>query len=73
MEKFGYALMDIVSEVSKVVTRLDLPDKALVFLLNQLSNIELRLSHGGNERLQLGALIGAFIVFRDMMSSSTKS
>jgi hypothetical protein len=37
--------------------------------MDKLSNIEYRLSHGVNEKLQLGSLVGAFIVARNMLSS----
>ena len=47
-----------------------LPDAVAGHLLDRLSTIEFRLSHGGNEKLQLGALVGAFIIARSMMSSS---
>lgn len=68
IDEFGYALTDIVTEVAKIIGRKDLPDGAMAFIMDKLSNIELRLSHGGSEKLQLGALVGAFVVLRQMMT-----
>lgn len=65
---FGYALCDIVTELSLLVLKLDLPDAVMTTLLDKLSNIEYRLSHGVSEKLQLGALVGAFVIARDMMT-----
>eukprot|EP01031_Cornospumella_fuschlensis_P038800 gene38800-47188_t len=56
IDEFGYALTDIVTEINKIILTRQLPDQGMAFILDKLSNIELRLSHGGNERLQLGAL-----------------
>jgi replication factor C subunit 3/5 len=65
---FGYALCDIITELSSLVMTLDLPDAVIAYLLDKLSNIEHRLSHGVSEKLQLGSLVGAFIISRDMMT-----
>ena len=65
---FGYALCDIVTEISRLVMRLDLPDAVVAFLMDKMSGIEHRLSHGVSEKLQLGAFVGAFIIARDMMT-----
>lgn len=65
---FGYALSDITRELSVIVTNTELPDAAMAYLLDKLSTIEFRLSHGASEKMQLAALVGAFIVARSMMS-----
>lgn len=49
-----------------------LPDLVSSHLLDKLSTIEFRLSHGGSEKLQLGALVGAFIIARSMMTPAAK-
>ena len=49
---------------------LELPDEVIAHLLDKLSNIEYRLSHGVSEKLQLGSLVGAFTIAREMMSNS---
>lgn len=46
-----------------------MPDPALAFIIDKLSTIEYRLSHGVNEKLQIGAMVGAFVVARTMMSA----
>lgn len=66
---FGYALCDIVRETSLLVASLDLHDKVVAYVLDKLSNIEYRLSHGVSEKLQLGAFVGVFTVARQMLSS----
>jgi len=45
-----------------------MPDEAEAFLIDRLSTLEYRLSHGVSEKLQLGALVGAFVIARTMMS-----
>lgn len=68
IDEFGYAVTDIITEISKIISKKKLPDQALAFMLGKLSDIEMRLSHGANEKMQLGALVGAFVVMREMMS-----
>jgi hypothetical protein len=48
--------------------RLDLPDAVMAHLLDRMSSIEHRLSHGVSDKIQLGGLVGAFVVARDMMT-----
>jgi len=66
--EFGYALSDIVTELFAKVSLLVLPDKVIAHLIDRLSGIELRLSHGVNEKLQLGALVGSFVSARNMLT-----
>jgi len=66
--EFGYALCDIITELAQLVTQTMLPDAAEAFLVDRLSTLEHRLSHGVNEKLQLGALVGAFVVARSMLT-----
>ena len=65
---FGYALSDIVTSLSTIVSSTELPDEVLGYLLDKLSSVEYRLSHGASDKLQLGALVSAFTVARSMMS-----
>jgi replication factor C subunit 3/5 len=67
INEFGYASTDILTEISKKIQEYELPDPVLGYLLDKLSNCELRLSHGASERLQLGSFVGAFIIARNMM------
>ena len=61
LKEKGYSLSEIVSLLcEKVLYESDICGKRLGILLDQFSNIEYNLSEGGSERLQLGALVGAF-------------
>jgi len=68
--EFGYALTDIVLSLCKQLKEIELPDAVLAHLMDKLSNIEHRLSHGVNEKLQLGALVGAFVSARIMIKGA---
>jgi hypothetical protein len=65
---FGYALCDIATELSVLVTRTQLPDAVTAHLLDKLSNVEYRLSNGVSEKVQVGALVGAFTIARAMLT-----
>ena len=52
-----------------MVTEAELPDEAMGHILDRLSTIEFQLSHGASEKLQIGALVGAFVVARTMMTA----
>lgn len=43
---------------------IELPPEVMVHLMDEMSNTEERLAHGGSERLQLGSLVGAFATAR---------
>lgn len=51
-------------ELALKVLEIELPPEVMVHLLDEMSNTEERLSHGGSERLQLGSLVGAFATAR---------
>ncbi len=53
---YGYALCDIITEISILIVDITLPNAVLAFIVDKLSTIEYRLSHGVNEKLQIGAL-----------------
>ncbi|CAM9590378.1 unnamed protein product [Ectocarpus sp. 6 AP-2014] len=67
----GYSLGDIVQELALKVMEIELPAAVMVHLLDEMSNTEERLAHGGSERLQLGSLVGAFATARHMMSPAS--
>lgn len=69
MLEFGYALTDIVTSISVLVLKLDLPDSVAAYIMDCLSNIEHRLSLGVSEKIQIGAFVGVFTVARSMMST----
>jgi len=57
----GVALADIVRELQPWVFRIEsLPAATRVDLIEALADTEHRLAYGTSERLQLGALVGAF-------------
>lgn len=55
------------TELSILVTKLDLPDGVMAHIIDKLSTLEYRLSHGVSDKIQIGALVGAFVVARNMM------
>ena len=69
---FGYAVCDITTELSVLVTATDLPDAVTAHLLDKLSSVEYRLANGVSEKLQIGALVGAFTVARQMLTPAGK-
>ncbi|XP_022141412.1 replication factor C subunit 3 [Momordica charantia] len=56
----GLALVDIVREVTMFVFRIKMPSDVRVQLINDLADIEYRMSFGCNDKLQLGSLISSF-------------
>ncbi|KAI4307252.1 hypothetical protein L6164_030458 [Bauhinia variegata] len=56
----GLALIDIVREVTMFVFKIKMPSDVRVQLINDLADIEYRLSFGCNAKLQLGSLIASF-------------
>jgi replication factor C subunit 3/5 len=67
---FGYALCDINTELSILLSKVVLPDSVIAHIVDKMSTIEYRLSHGVPEKIEVGALVGAFIVGREMMKNS---
>lgn len=51
-------------ELALKVMEIELPPEVMMHLLDEMSNTEERLAHGGSERLQLGSLVGAFATAR---------
>lgn len=68
VHEFGYALVDIVTEVTGVIAKKDLPQDAMAYVMDKLSNVEYRLSKGTSERLQMASFVGIFFVLREMMT-----
>ncbi|KAK8970962.1 hypothetical protein KSP40_PGU009617 [Platanthera guangdongensis] len=56
----GLALVDITREVTMFVFKIQMPSDIRIKLINDLADIEYRLSFGCNDKLQLGALISTF-------------
>jgi len=63
----GLALVDIIREVTMFVFKIQMPSDVRVKLINDLADIEYRLSFACNDKLQLGALISTFTNARTAM------
>lgn len=62
----GYSLTDIIRELHKRISEIKFPEQLKTFLAIRMSEIEMRLSQGANERVQIGSLVGAFIESRQL-------
>jgi replication factor C subunit 3/5 len=63
----GYALQDILTSVHSILVRLKIDNSSRISLYKALADIENRLAAGANEKLQLSAMISAFILVRANM------
>ncbi|CAA7404087.1 unnamed protein product [Spirodela intermedia] len=68
----GLALVDIVREVTMFIFRIKLPSDVRVRLINDLADIEYRLSFGCNDKLQLGSVISSFTQARSALVTAAK-
>lgn len=59
----GLAGSDIISEMHKQLYSLAIPEEAKVRLIEKIGEFEFRLSEGGNELIQLEALLAQFLLF----------
>jgi len=69
----GLSLQDIVTEVHTFVHRLELPGQVRIHLLIKLSELEKRLMAGSSEKIQLGSLLSAFQVTREMIKAEAEA
>lgn len=63
----GYALVDILQDLTFGVAALNLQGEALASLLDGMSNVEHRLAFGTSEKIQTAALVGVFVMTRQQM------
>ncbi|KAH6759205.1 replication factor C subunit 3 [Perilla frutescens var. frutescens] len=69
----GFALVDIVREVTMFVFKIKMPSDVRIQLINDMADIEYRLSMACNEKLQLGSLVAAFTRARgSIVAAATK-
>ena len=68
----GYSVTDLVTHLHREVLQVQMPSKAMIFLLDKLSDIEHHLSYGASEKLQLGSLVGAFQIAKEICASGSK-
>lgn len=66
----GYALADILSDLTTVVSSMELPPGALAEILDGLSNVEYRLAFGTDEEIQCASLVGVFVRARSMINAA---
>lgn len=64
--KNGYALADILKDLTVMVSALDLPSEMMARLLDGMSNVEYRLASGTDERIQTASLVGVFVQTREL-------
>ncbi|XP_013618282.1 PREDICTED: replication factor C subunit 5 [Brassica oleracea var. oleracea] len=68
----GLAIVDIVREVTMFVFKIKMPSHDRVQLIDDLADIEYRLSFGCNDKLQLGAIISTFTHARSALVAAAK-
>jgi replication factor C subunit 3/5 len=63
----GYALADVIKDLTEEVVHLELPGKFLGDVLDGMSNVEHRLAFGTDEKMQLASLVGEFVKARQSL------
>ena len=56
----GLALQDIIAGIYDFISTVAFPATTRIYILDQIAQVEHRLSTGGNEKLQLTALLATF-------------
>ncbi|KAE8884375.1 Replication factor C subunit 5 [Phytophthora fragariae] len=69
----GYATSDILQDVYRFTTELELPPRCRMYLYDELAKLEHRLSNGTTEELQLSSLVAVFAIAREQMSGALAS
>jgi len=62
---YGLSGGDIVWQIHRAIAELPIPDKMKVGLVDKVGEIDFRIAEGGNERIQLEALIAQFILAKE--------
>jgi len=65
----GYALADVLADLTVMVGAMELPDGALAVILDGMSAVEHRLAFGTDEKLQTASLVGVYVQARQMMTA----
>jgi replication factor C subunit 3/5 len=63
----GLALADIITALSEELTKLDVPPQVMITWMEGLADVEYRLSGGGGEVVQTGAVVGVVRVGAELM------
>jgi replication factor C small subunit len=62
--KRGISGQDIIKEISNQLYKLDISDRAKVELVEKVGESEFRINQGGNEQVQLEALLAQFALYK---------
>jgi replication factor C subunit 3/5 len=65
----GYALADVLQELTTKMVCLEIDNVAFAMMLNGMSNVEHRLAFGTDEKLQIASLVGEFVKTRQSIST----
>lgn len=68
----GLALLDIVQQLHPWVFQIEMPSKIRIELIDRMADVEYRLAYGTSEKLQLGALVGAFSQAAEALIAAAK-
>jgi replication factor C subunit 3/5 len=60
----GYAISDLIQDISKLITRSNLPALSKTLLFDKMADLEHRLAYGTSDKIQTAALVGAFQLVR---------
>jgi replication factor C subunit 3/5 len=63
----GYALVDVLSDLTAKLVCMDMDSVPLALLLDGMSDVEHRLAFGTDEKLQAASLVGVFVKAREMI------
>ncbi len=63
----GYAMADILADLTTIVSSMELPPGALADILDGMSGVEYRLALGTDEEIQCAGLVGVFIHARSLI------
>eukprot|EP00542_Grammatophora_oceanica_P009945 CAMPEP_0194044086 /NCGR_PEP_ID=MMETSP0009_2-20130614/15610_1 /TAXON_ID=210454 /ORGANISM="Grammatophora oceanica, Strain CCMP 410" /LENGTH=347 /DNA_ID=CAMNT_0038688511 /DNA_START=48 /DNA_END=1091 /DNA_ORIENTATION=- len=61
----GYAMVDVLGDLTVLLTALEMPDEVLARMLDGMSNVEHRLAFGTDEKVQAASLVGVFVETRE--------
>jgi len=63
--KRGISGHDIIKQISREIYNLNISEKSKIRLIDKIGEFEFRLNQGGNEQIQLEALLAQFALFSD--------
>lgn len=66
----GYSLADLVRDIMVVVPTIALPGPVLAHLFDKMAMVEYHLAGATSEKIQLAAMVGAFAIARDMLTTT---